>query len=160
MDGSCIGFLVQEAKLSTSIYDLVLIYVCHFHHHHPLRVSQIWPVSRYSCCYLGSLHPRNFVKKVWVNFCNHHTALCREEKYNLHNISWIWWQSIFICNKSILLGFYVNFMEIQSYFHISFKSNWSVVWKLRSFTLLPLIFPEIMCLDYFAYSLFFWSTWK
>ena len=50
-------------NLSTSIYDLVLIYVCHFHHHHhhhPLRVSQILPLSRYSCCYLGSLHPRNF----------------------------------------------------------------------------------------------------
>ena len=24
-------------------------------------VSQIWPLSRYSCCYLGSLHPRNLV---------------------------------------------------------------------------------------------------
>ena len=47
--------------LSTSIYDLVLIYVCHFHHHHPaLTFPQIWPLSRYSCCYLGSLHPRNF----------------------------------------------------------------------------------------------------
>ena len=47
-------------KLSTSIYDLVLLYVCHFHHHYHLIVSQIWPLSRYSCCYLGSLHPRNF----------------------------------------------------------------------------------------------------
>ena len=44
--------------LSTSIYDFVLIYVCHFHHYH-LIVSQIW-LSRYSCFYLGSLHPRNF----------------------------------------------------------------------------------------------------
>ena len=26
--------------------------------------SQIWPLSRYSCCYLGSLHPRNFQKNV------------------------------------------------------------------------------------------------
>ena len=26
----------------------------------PVIVSQIWPLSRYSCCYLGSLHPRNF----------------------------------------------------------------------------------------------------
>ena len=23
-------------------------------------VVQMWPLSRYSCCYLGSLHPRNF----------------------------------------------------------------------------------------------------
>ena len=45
--------------LSTIIYDLVLIYVCHFHHHllH-LTVSQITALSRYSCLYLGSLHPR------------------------------------------------------------------------------------------------------
>ena len=26
----------------------------------PVTVSQIWPLSRYSCFYLGSLHPRNF----------------------------------------------------------------------------------------------------
>ena len=52
--------------LSTSIYDLVLVYVCHFHHHFLLHliVSQIWPLSRYSCCYLGSLHPRNFFQKL------------------------------------------------------------------------------------------------
>ena len=48
---------------STSIYDLVLIYVCHFHHHFLLIVIQIWPLSRYSCFYLGSLHPRNFMIK-------------------------------------------------------------------------------------------------
>ena len=45
----------------------MLIYVCHFHHHFLLLhliVSQIWPLSRYSCFYLGSLHPRNFVVNV------------------------------------------------------------------------------------------------
>ena len=26
-------------------------------------VVQIWPLSRYSCCYLGSLHPRNFMER-------------------------------------------------------------------------------------------------
>ena len=26
----------------------------------PVTVTQIWPLSRYSCSYLGSLHPRNF----------------------------------------------------------------------------------------------------
>ena len=69
---SCLSIVIQKdvgfwfgtfwesfsRKLSTSIYDLVLLYVCHFHHY--LIVSQIWPLSRYSCCYLGSLHPRNF----------------------------------------------------------------------------------------------------
>ena len=25
-----------------------------------VTVVQLWPLSRYSCCYLGSLHPRNF----------------------------------------------------------------------------------------------------
>ena len=51
-------------NLSTSIYDLVLIYVCHFHHHFLLLLRVTFPqfctLSRYSCCYLGSLHPRNF----------------------------------------------------------------------------------------------------
>ena len=48
-------------KLSTSIYDLVLIYVCHFHHHHhhhPVIFLSNHGLSRYSCLYLGSLHPR------------------------------------------------------------------------------------------------------
>ena len=49
-------------KLSTSIYDLVLIYVCHFLHH-PLRITQITQLSRYSCLYLGSLHPRIYLSK-------------------------------------------------------------------------------------------------
>ena len=42
--------------LSTSIYDLVLINVCHFHL--LLSVAQITAISRFSCLYLGSLHPR------------------------------------------------------------------------------------------------------
>ena len=53
--------------LSTSIYDLVLIYVCHFHHHFLLIVVQIMyfssyflVLSRYLCFYLGSQHPRIF----------------------------------------------------------------------------------------------------
>ena len=41
----------------------MLIYVCHFHHHHCLIVAQLWALSRYSCVYLGSLHPRNFTLK-------------------------------------------------------------------------------------------------
>ena len=32
-DKTSCGFRVWKRKLSTSIYDLVLIYVCHFHHH-------------------------------------------------------------------------------------------------------------------------------
>ena len=53
-------------NLSTSIYDLVLIYVCHFHHQ-DLRVTQFKHfssfsliISRYSCLHLGSQHPRIF----------------------------------------------------------------------------------------------------
>ena len=26
-------------------------------------ISQIWPLSRYSCCYLGSLYPRNLLNQ-------------------------------------------------------------------------------------------------
>ena len=49
-------------KLSTSIYDLVLIYVClfHHHHHHPVIFLSNHGLSRYSCLHLGSLHPRIF----------------------------------------------------------------------------------------------------
>ena len=32
----------------------------------PVTVIQIWPLSRYSCFYLGSLHPRNFLFKAMV----------------------------------------------------------------------------------------------
>ena len=61
-------------KLSTSIYDLVLIYVCHFHHHFLLlTVNQIFYfssfsfiLSRYSCFYLGSQHPRIFHKRLML----------------------------------------------------------------------------------------------
>ena len=37
----------------------------------PVTVIQIWPLSRYSCFYLGSLHPRNFLFKVcsWWKLC-------------------------------------------------------------------------------------------
>ena len=38
-------------KLSMSIYDLVLIYVCHFHHHHPLTFPQILLISSYKPSY-------------------------------------------------------------------------------------------------------------
>ena len=52
--------------LSTSIYDLVLLDVCHFHHQTHTFLSNHWDcsefsrLSRYSCLYLGSLHPRIF----------------------------------------------------------------------------------------------------
>ena len=52
--------------LSTSIYDLVLLYVCHFHHqfHHTFLSNH--GLSRYSCLHLGScIHEfwNNVVKK-------------------------------------------------------------------------------------------------
>ena len=59
------GLLAEKKKnrviifLSTSIYDLVLLHVCHFHHH-CLIVVQL-SLSRYSCLHLGSLHPRIFL---------------------------------------------------------------------------------------------------
>ena len=53
--------------LSTSIYDLVLIYVCHFLHHH-LQGTFLsnQRLSRYSRLHLGSLHPRIFYKKIQI----------------------------------------------------------------------------------------------
>ena len=79
-----------DNKLSTSIYDLVLIYVCHFHHHfHHLRVVQFqWNsvnLSRYSCLYLGSLHPRIFEKKL-LNFSKHQFHEFFKYVFLLHNL--------------------------------------------------------------------------
>ena len=56
-----------NSKLSTSMYDLVLIYVCHFHHHPVIFLSN-HGLSRYSCLHLGSLHPRIFYYELSDNF--------------------------------------------------------------------------------------------
>ena len=51
----------KSKKLSTSIYNLVLIHVCHFHHqHHHKTFLSNHGLSRYSCLHLRSLHPRIF----------------------------------------------------------------------------------------------------
>ena len=71
----------------SSIYDLVLIYVCHFHHHFLLLhliVSQTWGLSRYSCFYLGSCIHEFF----WHEICRDHVlvliyTLCVRYKRNL-----------------------------------------------------------------------------
>ena len=49
----CYSHLLDSnwAILSTSIYDLVLIYVCYFHHHHPLTFPQILLISSYKPSY-------------------------------------------------------------------------------------------------------------
>ena len=47
----------------------MLIYVCNFHHHHPLRVSQNTQLSRYSCLHLGSPHPRFSFSKFKQKIC-------------------------------------------------------------------------------------------
>ena len=64
----------SEIISSTSIYDLVLLDVCHFHHHQVI-VTQIWPLSRYSCLYLGSLHPRILKIEDVRTLQNHEHAL-------------------------------------------------------------------------------------
>ena len=50
--------VIPKFFLSTSIYDLVLIYVCHFHHYHQGTFLSNHGLSRCSCLHLGSLHPR------------------------------------------------------------------------------------------------------
>ena len=70
----CFSFS-KVSTLSTSIYDLVLLDVCHFgHHHHPHTfLSNHWDssvssrLSRYSCLHLGSLHPRILNTKMLEN---------------------------------------------------------------------------------------------
>ena len=34
-----------------------------------VMVAQLWPLSRYSCCYLGSLHPRSFAMYLLFKIC-------------------------------------------------------------------------------------------
>ena len=80
----CIGYQIGISYLlSTSIYNLVLIYVCHFHHHFLLTVIQILYfssfsliLSRYSCFYLGSQYPRIFYLKFYLNLAvNSHFSI-------------------------------------------------------------------------------------
>ena len=51
--------------LSMRIYHLVLVYVCHFHHLHPVIFLSNHGLSRYSCLHLGSLHPRILKLHFW-----------------------------------------------------------------------------------------------
>ena len=51
----------------------------------PVTVSQIWPLSRYSCFYLGSLHPRNFVLKAQLVF---RWFVGSSLRLNPHKLSW------------------------------------------------------------------------
>ena len=43
----CYRKVSSEKKLSTSIYDLVLIYVCHFHHHFLLLLLLQLPLVKF-----------------------------------------------------------------------------------------------------------------
>ena len=58
-----------------------------------VKFSQIWPLSRYSCFYLGSLHPRNFRKKINQS----HVSLL--EKWSTYKISKT--ISFLICEKRL-----------------------------------------------------------
>ena len=42
-----------------------------------VTVIQIWPLSRYSCFYLGSLHPRNFDYKRCLSLLTLCSLLCK-----------------------------------------------------------------------------------
>ena len=64
--------IISRPKLSTSIYNLMLIYVCHFHHH--FLQWQLFTFDHYrDTIVLLSLIPasKEFCAKVWVSFiCN------------------------------------------------------------------------------------------
>ena len=81
----CTIFQMFGEKLSTSIYDLVLIYVCHFHHHHhhhhhPVIFLSNHGQSRYSCLHLGSLHPRILKIEIWTTVCYKYIGLYFQTK--------------------------------------------------------------------------------
>ena len=58
--------------ISTSIYDLVLLDVCHFNHHHQLIVTQILRIYRDTRAYILDLASRNFHTALCVFMENHH----------------------------------------------------------------------------------------
>ena len=61
--------------LSTSIYDLVFVYVCHFHQVQSQVKLGTLRLSRYSCLRRGSRIQEFFCEKsVRENFCNFHTV--------------------------------------------------------------------------------------
>ena len=98
-------FKFWRTKLSTSIYDLVLIYVCHFHHHPVIFLSN-HGLSRYSCLHLGSLHPRIFL----VDLTNFFRNSTKTRKVRQH-----WHFNLPQTNNEVLWKFVVTFME---YFHL------------------------------------------
>ena len=90
-------------KLSTSIYVLMLLNVCHFHHpHHHQSFPQIRPILRYSCLYLESLHPR--ILK---------TDICQKQAFRATETA-----------KMAV----IEFLESPSYFDV--KSDWQQISKI------------------------------
>ena len=60
------GSEVKSNRIDQIKHDLVVIDVCHFHHHQVI-VTQIWPLSRYSCLYLGScIQEFLHLKVIWL----------------------------------------------------------------------------------------------
>ena len=48
-----------------------------------LQFSWFWPLSRYSCCCLGSLHPRNFCFKKMFRFWVH-CIFCNDSQFRIY----------------------------------------------------------------------------
>ena len=93
---------INQQILSTSIYDLVLIYVCHFHHqHHQKTFLSNQGLSRYSCLHLGSLHPRIFRLKRFLICISLQVHLKIEHHIALNN------------NLSFLIKFQSNALNIE-----------------------------------------------
>ena len=70
----------------------------------PVTVTQIWPLSRYSCCYLGSLHPRNFILLQYSN------------------VTWSEWKCI-----SIFFTYVMTYLE-----KVTLRKEGEIRWKLRN----------------------------
>ena len=126
--------------LSTSIYDFVLLYVCHFHYPHGLTFPQIWPLSRYSCLtaytmYLGSMHPRILLKTFTLNWFNAKTFVWYAMAVNFSFFLTVCWQhrlekwEIYYCSQCVknwnLLFYLCNKKFRESTFLLKkLQNNW------------------------------------
>ena len=87
-------FINEHISLSTSIYDLVLTYVCHFHHHLETFLSN-HGLSRYTCLHLGSLHPR-----IFLNYKCHFGKIKHFRSRHQCKSSWTLWKQCSNCNRN------------------------------------------------------------
>ena len=121
--------------LSTRIYDLVLLDVCHFHH---TFLSNHWdssvfsPLSRYSCLYLGYLHPRICLYNNLYNW-NLHCMKCWILVLAVHKVKVCFDTEINLISKIKFSFIYFHYQGFLAFYIGPFRSFYVLLGPLRSF---------------------------